>query len=95
MITISKKITIARKITSLTANAKDWRIRNKYNRAMREVARDLTAGKGYIIASARDLSVRYGDLFHHEATAADADKKYIWAVCLPTCANGKILFSAI
>ena len=91
--TLTSRINIAKRMTASTAALKDWRIRNKHNRAMREIARQLTAGKGYIIASVRELKQRYGELCHYEVTAPGADKKKIWAIMsFPT---GKYIFASV
>lgn len=78
--TLSKRIEVARLRTSKTANMEDWRIRNKRNRAMREIAREWMSGKGYIIASVKDLSAKYGDLCHYEVSAPSADDKRVWSI---------------
>lgn len=78
--TLNQRIEIAKSLTSRTANTKDWQIRNKHNRAMREIAREWTDSKGYIIASVKELSVKYGQLCHFEANMPDVDKKRVWAV---------------
>lgn len=91
--TLTNRVNIARRMTASTAALKDWRIRNKHNRAMREIARQLTAGKGYIIASVRELKQRYGELCHYEVTAPGADKKKIWTIMsFPT---GKYIFASV
>lgn len=79
-ITLSKRIEVARLRTSKTANMKDWRIRNKHNRAMREIAREWIGGKGYIIASVKGLSAKYGDLCRYEVSAPGADEKRVWGI---------------
>ena len=53
-------IEIAKKLTARTAEMKDWRIRNKYNRKMRQIARDLVElNGGYIIATPAELQAIY------------------------------------
>lgn len=79
-ITLSKRIEVARLRTSKTANMKDWRIRNKHNRAMREIAREWIGGKGYTIASVKELAAKYGDLCHDETMAPGADEKRVWGI---------------
>lgn len=78
--TLTNRVNIAKRMTSETAALKDWRIRNKHNRAMREIARELTAGKGYIIASVKELVAKYGTLCHYEATAPGADEKHVFGL---------------
>lgn len=90
-LTLTDRVNMAKRITASTAALKDWRVRSKHNRAMREIARQLTAGKGYIIASVRELKQRYGELCHYEVTAPSADRKTIWAIwSFPT---GKYIFA--
>ena len=90
-LTLTDRVNMAKRITASTAALKDWRVRSKHNRAMREIARQLTAGKGYIIASVKELKQRYGELCHYEVTAPGSDRKTIWAICsFPT---GKYIFA--
>lgn len=78
--TLTHRVNIAKALTGRAATLKDWRIRNKHNKAMREVARELTAGKGYFIGSVVELKAKYGDLCNYETTAPGADKKCVWAI---------------
>ena len=89
--TISKRIEIARNLTAATASLKDYKIRNKHNRQMRELARELMSGKGYIIASTRELKEKYGDLSHYDVISDDKD---IWGISM-SLSDRKILFVAI
>ena len=92
--TIKHRANVAKSLTDETAVLKDWRVRNKHNRAMREIAREWINGKGYFIGSVIELKNKYGDLCHYESTAPGADKKCVWAVMAPI-KYGKILFVAI
>lgn len=85
---------IAKRMTANTANIKDWQIRNKHNRAMREIARELTAGKGYLIATVKELAAKYGTLCHYETTAPGADEKRVWGLKMDIVWH-KIQFVAI
>ena len=89
--TISKRIEIARNLTAATASLKDYKIRNKHNRQMRELARELMSDKGYIIASTRELKEKYGDLSHYDVISDDKD---IWGISM-NFSNRKLLFVAI
>lgn len=91
--TLTSRVNLARRITANTAAIKDWRVTNKHNRAMREIARQLTAGKGYIIASARELKQRYGELCLYEVAAPGADRKTIWAIW--SFSTGKYIFAPV
>lgn len=78
--TLQNRVNIAKEMTVMSASMKDWRIRNKHNKAMREVAREWMNGKGYFIGSVIELKNKYGDLCHYETNAPGADKKCVWAV---------------
>lgn len=80
--TLENRTNIAKSLTGKAASMKDWRIRNKRNRAMREIAREWVAGKGYLIGSVIDLKAKYGDLCHYESSAPGANEKRIWAISL-------------
>ena len=89
--TISKRIEIARNLTAATASIKDYKIRNKHNLQMRELARELMSCKGYIIASTRELKEKYGDLSHYDAIS---DDKHVWGISMNLSWN-EIQFAAI
>lgn len=58
--TLEARIRSAKAATAETASLKDWRI-NRHNRSMREAARQLASGKGYMIATdaaAHDIDTR-------------------------------------
>lgn len=92
--TLTTRVNIAKQMTMNTAAMKDWRIKNKHNHAMREIARKLIDGKGYIIASIRELAEKYGNLCHYEITIPDADMKYVWGLQMNSIWH-KIQFTAI
>lgn len=92
--TLTNRVNIAKRMTANTAALKDWRIRNKHNRAMREIARELTAGKGYLIATVKELAAKYGTLCHYDTTAPGADVKHIWGLQMNEICR-KIQFVAI
>lgn len=79
-ITLTKRVNIAKRMTEETANMKDWQVRNRHNRAMREIARGISDGKGYIIASVRELTQKYGNLCHYDTIATGADAKHVWGL---------------
>lgn len=78
-LTLMSRIRFAKRKTAESAALKDWRVRNKRNYAMREIAREITNGKGYIIATVDELRTKYGSLCHYE-TATDTQKQ-IWGIC--------------
>lgn len=57
---ICKACNIARAWTCKAANVKDWRVTNKKNKALQALAQELQSGRGYIIASPREVFARYG-----------------------------------
>ena len=69
----------AKNLTSRAANAKDWQVRTKRLRAMREIAREIQE-TGYIIASPKEMHEKYGDLYHFVPTAPDIDVKNVYAI---------------
>ena len=74
-ITVVKRVEIAKKATARSANMKDWRIRNKHNRKMREIARELVEKNGgYVIATPAELHDLYG------ATVGKGDEKFVWGI---------------
>ena len=56
-----------------------------------ELARELMSGKGYIIASTRELKEKYGDLSHYDVISDDKD---IWGISM-NFSKRKLLFVAI
>lgn len=77
----SNSINGAKLLTARVANLKDYQVRNKRLRAFRELARELMAGKGYIIASANEMNDRFGQFIDEPITMAEGnDKKYVWAL---------------
>lgn len=68
-------IEIAKKLTARTAEMKDWRIRNKYNRKMRQIARDLVElNGGYIIATPAELQAIY------DVQVGKGDERFVWGI---------------
>ncbi|MBD5583786.1 MAG: hypothetical protein HDQ88_01765 [Clostridia bacterium] len=89
-----KGIEIAKILTKQVADMKDWRVRSKRQRAMREIAREWAKNKCYFAGTPRDLRDRYGDLVEIHETAAWNDVKFIWACYKsPICNN--ISFKAV
>lgn len=73
------RIDFAKDMTSEVANMKDWRVRNKHNRAMREIARELVESNGgYLIASPNELAERYPGMF--ESNPVNGDTKMVWCI---------------
>ena len=57
-------------------------------------AREISGGKGYIIASVKELAAKYGTLCHYETTAPGADAKRAWGLQMNEV-HRKIQFTAI
>ena len=86
---------IARRMTVRAAETKAWRIRDKASRALQEVARELIADKGYIIATDSEILTRYNKFFRVKFTIRD-DAKRIWAVTESTRnSSGKVELSIV
>lgn len=77
--TLQMRVSIAKNFCAKTANMKDWQVRNKHNRAMREIARELMRGKGYIVATSQEMEAMYGQLFHVAGACLD-QKKCVWGL---------------
>lgn len=69
---------VASRMTNEAANAKDWTLRRKDDKRMKEIAQELAAGRGYIIATDRELEKMYPGLF--KAQGVKESPKTIWAV---------------
>lgn len=61
--------------TTRAANMKDYKVRSKRNRAMRELARELLKGAGFIVATGDELKAKYPNFFKGHGA-----EKFIWAV---------------
>ena len=69
----------AARMTNEAANLSDWRLTTKADRAIRELARELSKGRGYLIAPEQEL-VNRGILQQRPAPPSSFyTKKYIWA----------------
>jgi len=79
-LTLTNWINVAKRMTARAAALKDYCITNKHNRQMREIAREWMAGRGYIIATVKDLHERYGTLSHYDVNAPGADVLTVWAI---------------
>lgn len=68
----------AKKMTTDAANAKDWMLKRKSDKRMKEIAQELSAGRGYIIATDKELESQYPGLF--KSQSVEESPKMIWAV---------------
>ena len=72
---ITKRVAFAKALTRRSAEMKDWQIRNKKNKKMREIARQLVQKNGgYIIAYPSEISEKYGG-YH-----GNNNRKLIWCI---------------
>lgn len=81
--TLEQAVETAKKITNRAASVKDWRLTTNRDRAMKKLAAEISQGKGYILASPRQIAEQYPNLVSpYFATGAGADRVFIWAVGL-------------
>lgn len=78
---------LAKQITSEAACVCDYRLSRKADREMRGIARTLTeGGRGYIIATAKELEEKHPGLFKARTTDTC---RFIWAVRYEACNVGR------
>lgn len=84
----------ASEITHKAASTKDWRLRRKIDRRFKEIAQELSQGKGYIIASEKELAEKWPEVFVGRGWLGS--DKFIWAVMFSDSPTGnKMKFVAI
>lgn len=71
-------IEMARRLTKNTSEVKDWRLRTVADKRYRDAARELSKGKGYIIATVAKIREKYPEHITIFAEQCD-DHKYLWA----------------
>lgn len=76
---ISEAIEMAKRMTASCAIINDWRLNRKIDRKMKQAARDLNKGKGYIIASPAKLKEAYPEFVTWCIEGADRDRPIMWA----------------
>ena len=76
-IPIERIIEAARRMNALSATTKDWRLTRKIDREAKAEAQKLNEGRGYIIATPRELKAMYPRFVKWEP-GADADEKMVW-----------------
>jgi hypothetical protein len=82
---LQENMNFAAAMTKKAAEVKDYRL-NKEGKRMREIARELVSGKGYIIATASEMRAKYGD--RKEFGEHDDPKPAVWGII-----EGKDYFS--
>lgn len=90
-ITLIERINIARDLTAKASQIKDWKLRRQSDRRMKEIAKELTDGKGYIKATARQLHEAYPDLM----PPSDDDHYQIWCIDESITGSQRLGFTAI
>lgn len=81
---------VAFRETLRAANAKDYTLRRKSDREMKRIANELVMGRGYVIATDKELASRYPGMFTAEGMES---KKMIWAVGYTrNCKGNKMAF---
>lgn len=79
--TIDERIAIAKKITARAATRKDYLVRSKRDRAFVALAKEWTAGKGYIIRTTAEMNDEFGELAGFRIFGDERDsKKLIWYI---------------
>ena len=78
---------IAKSYTEEAANVKDWRLRNAKDREFKEIAKELMADKGYIIATNYELAKKYPGKI--DVSNSPESGKMIWGVSFGLHGTGK------
>ena len=68
----------ARIMTNRAATAKDWTLTRKRDKEMKKIAKEMVAGRGYIIATDKELEAKYPAFF--KTHSAEESKKMIWGI---------------
>lgn len=86
-----QQMAFAKKMTERAAAVKDWRL-SKKNKEMRDAARKLAEGKGYIVATDTEMMGK----FNTRHTRARDNKKHLWCLydSIPN-ARGMVEISAM
>ncbi len=74
-ITLSERIAIAKRLTEKATQIKNWKLRRNSDKQLKELAQELNNGKGYIIASAKELTNKYPGLINSHDTS-----RHVWAI---------------
>lgn len=82
---VSNWANVASSLTQKASCVKDWRLRRKADRRMKEIASEWTKGRGYIIATSAELEQMYPGLFSNLSTDT---RKIIWAIDYCSCRVG-------
>jgi|GEM_PF-5836851 hypothetical protein len=79
--TTSRQVLIdyAISLTRKATEAKDWQLRSKRNLKLREIAKEMISGKGYILATHAKMKEMFPDTFT-QIDQSDDTTTYIWAI---------------
>ncbi|MDE6285113.1 MAG: hypothetical protein K2M17_05145 [Bacilli bacterium] len=78
-VSLKSKVEMASSLTRRVAEMKDWRVRNKHNFAMRNIARDwMENHEGYFVGTFGKLKELYGDLI--ECKSVSEEIRGVWAI---------------
>lgn len=79
--TLSRQVLIdyAISLTQKASEAKDWQLRSKRNLKLREIAKEMISGKGYILADYAKMKEMFPDTFTLKNYSNDT-ATYIWAI---------------
>ena len=76
-LTLSRCVEVAKKQTLISSEMKDWKIRNKHNRRMREIARELVKKNGgYVIGTPAEVKETYGV----NVGGLEDPRKFVWGI---------------
>lgn len=76
-LTLSRCVEVAKKQTLISSEMKDWKIRNKHNRRMREIARELVKKNGgYVIGTPAEVTETYGV----NVGGLEDPRKFVWGI---------------
>lgn len=94
---ISKAVQFAKEQTAKAAGVKAWRITTKAGKVLQEIARQMTAGKGYEIATDAEIFAKYGDLCPIFKVANVRDNKpRIWCIYTDVAdSRGRVSLSVV
>lgn len=81
MITKEELMKVAAKETRRAAELKDYKCRNRHNREMRRIAREMAENGGFMLASNVEMALTYGEIFEKQyADCLMSPAKRCWFV---------------
>ncbi len=85
--TLGRAVIVAQTFMNQSAKLTDYRVSknkrySKHNRKMRRLARELSAGKGYIIAKDEDFNRRFGEYLDKPIMSVGSSRRlHLWTIC--------------